>query len=452
MKKRSGTLSWTRVCYGVDLAAVPPRIVRGERAGRDVRFTRVDAGDARLTADIRKGVPCVGCVPARETFFRWQEAPFRNPAKARKVLPTLLDLELPFPIESCVYAVLDEQATPSGRTRALAVGARATDAARRIAAGAAAGFDPVALDVEGLALWFQSLVDVPRTTAVADEARAVVHVTAAGSTLVVGRGDEPTGVYGLPAGDASAHVDRLLRAQFEPGVAVQWVWCGEGAAAACDAAREAVAAWPGPSSVVREPAFFLARGLARRALLAGPATCNLRIGALAHPAEVRRERSALFRAAWAALAAGLLLVGVNVAWRTQASRLEREAAAQVQAAASRLAGYALTTRGEDAVREAENAVAERIAPLQPFADQFSPTPVAAIPKILACAARDKLRISQISVAAAQVGVRGDAPDWKSPEALKDLLQSLGVPGRLEREDARGDGRIPFVIEPVKKHD
>ena len=62
-----------------------------EPAGHAVLHQRLDEGTAAM--------------PAGRSFSRWLTAPYARPAKARRVFPSLLDIQLPFPLEGCVLRV-----------------------------------------------------------------------------------------------------------------------------------------------------------------------------------------------------------------------------------------------------------------------------------------------------------------------------------------------------------
>jgi len=297
MNESRAGVPWTRVCYAADAGPEGITFVRAVRGRGRVDWRAVAAGDPSLRRELEAGIPCVAALSCRESFTRGLEAPFSATQKGAKVLPTLLDIQLPFPLEACVYQFLDLRRTSQKTTRAVAVCARETDAARRLALLSEVNVDPVVLDQEGLALWTQSLREAPPAAGEQDAFRVLVHLRAESAVAVIGRGEEFLGAHSLSR-DIVSHLGRLLRA-YGPEAAgngaggpedaaaprTAWFWAGAGADRSAVAAMQGALAeaWPGRSVIHDDPATFLVRALATRALLPGPLRCNLRTGRLAHP-------------------------------------------------------------------------------------------------------------------------------------------------------------------------
>jgi len=344
------------------------------------------AVDVDLAALPRGAVVAAGLSP-RTAVTAWVKAPFNNRRKALRVVPALLDIELPFPLEDCIWTVAAERAGAEGR-EILAVAARQADVRKRLDELASVDVDPHVLDHEGLALWSHSLETCPPGS---DERyRAVCYLHAEGAVLALGERGDLRGVYTVPA-TGHDQLERLFVARFgrdwrapeHPPGSVALIVCGpdvEGQArlrAAIDS-PEAVR-WIVPD----DPERFLARALALRAARPdGPLACNLRKGPLAHPGTLGRERRALAGAlltlALAGLLAGAAGLGTRRAARVRLGVLNRTVAAE----ASRVAGYPVLSRGADAVNEAARAVNERLAVAPLFAQQLEPSLLTALQHVL----------------------------------------------------------------------
>lgn len=447
MSNRPVPLSWCRVCYAVEPQAVGGLMARAERGRAGIRIERVEPGDDRMRRDLAAGTPVVSYLGVREGFVRRIEAPLAHAAKARKVLPTLLDIDLPFAIEDCLYDFIGDRVTTAGKLQALAVGARRADIQRKVQDLAAAGIDPAVLDHEGLALWTQAAHEIPLPSG-APAVRAVVQL-GPDAALAVGQGGHLLGAYALRGADVASHIGHVLRSLFAPGTAVEWVWTGS--EAADEARRDAVAAavardWPGPSTCAREPALFRLRAVARRALCPGALPCNLRSGDLTHPLLRRREARRAALAAWATLAAGVALLAANMVWRGNLAQRERSLDLAFSALSSDLAGFPIVARGEHAigqVRQAVDARREESAPIQAL---FCPSAAAHVSALLSAAAQADIRLSQVTVGPDRVTLVGNAGAWGGAEGLVQCLKAQGYTPRLDRRDAGNDGRIPFTLE------
>lgn len=481
-----------RTCYGVDLSSTRLVVVRASPARRGVETSTVVDQDlpgpgaaplpplARIEAEAAEGRALVsGCLPAHEGFTRWLHTPLTSLAKARKVLPSLLDIQLPFPLETCVFdfprfrrAGLPARAGGAAAEKgpravdALAVAARVQDVNARLQRFRQAGLDPARLDHEGLALWAQALTELP---AERDAVRVIACLGLDHTTLVLGAGEEYLGAHslrlpagsmaGLPAPSAGepdavrafvTRAEQVLRAQFPAGgdQEVQWVWTGPGAGnAGTVGALEARLSESRPARFVtaKDPATFLARALARRGVQADALPCQFRTGALAHPLEAgqkaRRER----RTAMTFLAAGLLLCAANGAWRLALAHRRTSIQAELSALARGFTGMSKVPRGQE-VLLSRRAAAGRASLSSPFLQAFRPAAMPLLAELLEVARRNGLFLETLSLKAGAVSIRGTADDWNRCEGVAAALREKGWLADIQRQDAGADERVHFAVK------
>jgi hypothetical protein len=438
---------------GVDSADSDMIAVRARRVRGRLQFATLAAGTEALAEAVSRGDAFAVGLSCRESVVRRLEAPLASVAKARKVLPTLLDIQLPFPLEACVSEFLDCARSGEGTTRALAVATRVADAERKLESLAEHGVDPVVLDHEGLALWTQSLRDMPAEGAMRQALRAVAYLGRDRSVLVLGRGTEFLSAHAVAGRDAAAF-SRYLRAHLDPAGAdagaktVHWFWAGPGAARADvveGLCRELSADWPGSSAVHTDPETFLARAYAVRALEPGPLRCNLRREGLAHAATERRARSRSTRAVLAALLAGLLLCAVNVGVRAAVARRRAAVDGAFQELVDRLAGYPVQEKGVHAVKTARAAAERRRVEMQPLVDAFEPSLVGLMDGLLTRAAGAGVRVEMLSLGPRTASVSGVAPDAQACGVLSVYFEEAGYDVSLVRHDPLPDKRVPFSL-------
>ena len=461
------TAAWARVCYGIDLQEAGPVLVRGERTRGRLEISRVEPGSVDLQAVAAGRTVTAAAVSVRESVARWIEAPFSSSAKAIKVFPTLLDVQLPFPLEDCSAAYLnvervpgdapagdDDDGAPRRGTRGLAVVVRRLDLDRRLSSLEEEGINPCVLDHEGLALWSQSLQECPDTPGGEPGPRILLHVDTERSTLVVGVGARFLAAHGVQTGDF-ARIRRLINAAIGTenatggAVRARWFWSGPGAEqdGLAESQWRAVSVdCPGELVIHDSPAEFLARALVRRALLAGPSRCNLRGVELAHPLMVQREARRNVQTAVAVLACGLLLCAVNVGARVLAARRMARAGASVSALADELAGYHVKGKGKAVVKIVGDEVAKRKDELRPFARAFEPSQLVTLIDVLEVGKRHMLRFETLTLEDGSVTINGTAGDWNSCDELVARLEGYGMIVNRERRDLLADERIPFTIE------
>ena len=516
-----GNAQWSGTCYGIDSQADDLVIVRGERTSwpaqmpvrvrrNRINCTTVLSDDPSFTQGIRDGAVVVGCLSVRESFTRWLEAPFPASNKAQKVFPTLLDVRLPFALEDCVYCFLNvSRAHPKNpleknTTRALAVAARLADVEKKLESFKALGIDPVVLDHEGLALWTQSLLELPIQPKNMDLPRVVIYMGKDRSTLVVGCGEEFLGAHSIRYEDSS-QINRLLKAYQDSGFrvpcsakatqgkqvsgsgdeegfsgqvgnlssvasvkedlqsaisnqqsAIRWFLTGPGARDP-ELVKEFGARlsrdWPGSLFVHDEPETFLARALATRTLLPGPLRCNLRIGPLTHPRIILRSRSQSIKTALLFMLAGLLLCGINLTWGRLIKRKETQIDHAFYSLADGMAGYRLTARGDHALTLVRDKLDKRMDLLRPFLKAFEPSLTSTVSAIMEIGKKQELRYEILSLSQdKEVLISGTVGDWSRCEKLLAYLEQNGFTAKLDRKEALADGRVPFTITSDSKAD
>jgi len=475
MTESRGTVEWVGSCYGVDMQAGKPVVVRAERNRGRVNCFTVSVNDPSFLNGLQNGKAVVaGCLSAGESFSCWLESPFLSYRKALKVLPTLLDVQLPFALEECVYGFVEmaqkspvgrndetpKEPAPAGNTgamRALAVAARMEDVQKKMESFAVFGLDPVTFDYEGLALWTQSFAEAPSVAGAGDNVfRVVIYLGMERSTMVIGRGMEFISAHNISRGqNSAAQISRLLKAQLKPepgrSADIRWMWAGPGAgdAGLVGKLQESLRSeWPGPSVVHDKPETFLARAVATRALTAGPLRCNLRTGPFVHPFITSRVEKETVRTALIYLAAGLLMCAVNLAWNTMVSRKELALETATSSLADKLAGYHVAAKGEGRVKVVRDALSPRKEMLKPFLRNFEPSLMEVIGAITDLAKKNDLHYESLSISREKVNISGTAVNWRKCDVLMDFLKQKGYAVRMDRKESLSDERIAFSIIPT----
>lgn len=475
----SGPVIPVRAVLAADLSGGAVRVAASEAGRRGFQHEAllelaVDdpaAARARLAGAVaRRGAVWAAALPIHESLTRWLRAPLASEAKARKVLPSLLDIQLPFSIEECVHLFPSIGRTPQGEVEALAVAARRSDIRRRLEALAVLGIDPVFLDHEGLALWSQSLSEMPprgagrRVVAALypDHLALVLGDTAAGrpeeSRFIGAHSLRPVEALWQAAGPASAEpgvqrilgrVRQILQAQAAgTPPSIEWIWTGPGAAdAALTAELQHHVAELGNFTFAAHarPESFLPRALGARALRGGAWPCNFRTGPLAHPAAEQHRARQSRRASAALAAAGLVLCGIGLAWPTILETRKRGAQAAVESLASRLAPESRLLYGQE-LRITRQAVQDRAALYRPFLEAVESAGPALLTEVLQAARAQGLTIDSLGLSADSVSVRGAAPDWDRGEKLAEPFRRRGLRVVVERQDAGLDEKVHFTLK------
>jgi hypothetical protein len=363
---------------------------------------------------------------ARLIFGVRLEAPAHLQGRAAQVADGLLDLRLPFPVESCRYVLSSPgESAADGERHAFAV--RRETLAERIAE--LAGIDAERIVPETLALWRRYAAENdPRP----DERHAIVRTGGREWTLVVGIGRRLLGAVPVAAGDAAA-IQRALQA-YAAGRPVQearWFWCGPDATPAAWASFRQAAGLPAATEASRppDPAAYLAGALALDGLLCGrkPET-NLRPDEAAPAAVLAWRRRRQTRAQAAVVAGALVLLAGEVATvRSARARLGATDAA-VRACLDDLAGRPVTQRGAAAAVFARQELDARLSPhVEAFAE---PGPIRGLPALLRMAALRRVGLSSVRAEGLRLAISGEAAAAADVAALERALTEEGLRAKL----------------------
>jgi hypothetical protein len=435
-----------KVCFGIDISGGNPVVVRAERVRGKV-VTSVVSTDV-----IGGGAFVAGSLSVRESFVRWLETPFAAEGKARKVLPTLLDIQLPFPLEECSYdfiAVRSEEET----VKALAVGARADDVKSKIIDYEKLGVDVQVLDQEGVALWERGLEEFPVSGQQPQQPRIMVNMNGERSTVVLGCGDEFISAHSVLTNDGG-RVSRLLEVGLKGMQNGRTLWLFSGENAEDEDLVESFLSlagdhWRGQKEIVQSPVSFLAKAIAARACMG--TGCNLRSGDLMHLDIRLLLKKELLAPVFALAAAGLLLIASNVVAVTVLGMKENRINTEFKDLANKVAGYRLDgAKGVDALKKVRSKVDERGVAARPFLVAFGRSLTGLMREIIEEGKKSDLKYEVISVSHVSeenggLLVKGTAPSWNGCDELAGMLRRKGYMVKIDRSDALADERIPFVL-------
>lgn len=446
-KQQRGTISWSRTCFGIDITDGGPVAVRATRTHAGVNCTRIDPGDPSIRGSTEDNTAIVaGCLSERESFSRWLTAPFKSARKAEQVLPSILDIQLPFPLEDCAYMFLPGGAAEDGKTMALAVAARTSEIRKKLDAYVQIGADPVALDQEGIAIWTQSLLEIPPARGAT---RVVASLSDNFATLAIGKGGEFSGSHSIRQG--ADNIARILRTRLgTPPEALELAWTGP---AATPEAVETISSvlrkdWPGKSLIHKDPATFLARAIATRALSTGPMRCNLRTGAFEHPVVAARRQRHHLVTSLVVLCAGLLLAATSLTTGMLANLRLKDTQTEFSRQVDKLAGYHVTEKGDKALAKVRKAQKDRLKVSRSFDEAFEPSLVSTLIAILQVGRENGLAYEMLLLGKDKdkntVSITGTCATWNQCEKLSQRLKELGYTVHPDRKET-SDGRIYFTI-------
>ncbi len=435
------------VARGVDFGSARATAIEGRRKRGTFEFRAAEAGNT---------APCAAALPIHLAFIRRLTAPLPSIEKARRVLPSLLDIELPFPLESCAYSFLNLARTPQNDIETLAVAARTEDVAAYLNRLNQAGIDPLVLEHEAIALWRQSVEEAPLAR---EQNRLLIYLGDDRTGLVAGSGRGLDAATGLrqPAAEllntqtgAAQRLALWWRAQRDRANGGDWhlAWCGPGADK--PELRRAIAAALSPDGACKEithrdPATFLARSLATGLLTGESFEGNLRQGAHAHPAATAHAQRSARGRLWALGAAALLLIGINVAWTTLLNRARDQWQRRLESEAALVAGTDRLPRGQETLA-AQRALESQAAGWAAFNRTREPGAEQLLAQLLRVAQPYGITFHNLVIRPNSLILNGTAEDWNDGERLAAAFTGDGWRIELDRSDAGADERVHFSLK------
>ncbi|HQN80355.1 MAG: hypothetical protein KBC66_02115 [Kiritimatiellae bacterium] len=400
--------------------------------------------------------------PAAHTAVRRLRAPFASPKKAARIWPALLDVELPFPVESacCCYGTARVE---QGGTIGVAAAMRNHDLAAFLDACRTRGFDPTHCDAEALALWSQQAVETPPVRM--DRPRAVVWLGPDHVTIARGHGAEFIAAHVLRASPLSgdpAAFDALWTARAAQILGTHLAESGQ---------TEMDVWWAGPGAVndtlvtrlrrllpadlairhetCRQPASMLARALARRA--ADESGMNFRSGEWMHPALGRTRAKELKNAYIGVITVALLVLGLNlgesILRRRQTETLQR----RLTVAAQVIAGSRIP-RGQERLM-VERAIAARAQETLPFRQALDPEGMEGrLARIVEAASASGVELSRLGLSSATISMEGSAPDIQDIERLAERVRALGWAVQSDSPGRTPAGHPRFILKGQIHHE
>ncbi|MDA1044567.1 MAG: hypothetical protein O3C57_05015 [Verrucomicrobia bacterium] len=432
---------------GLDIQGDDAVLASGSMSGIPLRVTR--GPSQTIGSNIGPEARVAVAMPPRESVCRWLETPFSSFGKARKVLPTLLDIQLPFPLDECVYVFVTERKSAQGKVGALAAAARHPSVAMVLSDYQQRGVDPTVLDHEGLALWTQASVEIADDPDEVTRARAVIYAGVDRACIALGRGNLFLNSHACSL-DNPVQVLRLLRATLgdQPGE-ILWVWSGPRAGTVdFDASRQAIEDLaPGPSVTVEQPHAFLARALCRRLARPGAMACNFRSGPFVDTRHTERLAGGLRRLAWVLLLLGGLLWGSAILNIRAVSAADHAASKVFSNHYQRVTGKPLVgAKGAHAITMARRALDEKSADLKLLQHFLNPSLTIALQEVITEADTATLQIHECLLSDSEWRVTGLAKDRQSCEALKACAQKTGLHTVLTfAEPSEPNSALPFVL-------
>lgn len=423
---------------GIDTSDETLRIVGV--SGASIRF---ETCNPRVSPELEHALTTGNACTAGPQLETVLAVPLKTPAlptsKLYKILPGLLDVQIPLPIAECATAFVHYD------TAYMAYAIRKTDLQNLIEKLSAHSCNPARIVPGAHAAWMLSQAEQPPVKD--GEARALFIATPRQTMLLTGHGNtfERQSVF-KTSGEEPL---RRLKLAFG-GLPQQLVCIVAGSAHATISAALA----PAESSAltvtgVRSPDFFLARALASDSTFTGTAAdADLRQSVFPHAAMTRRQQRPVTTLTVALAACALILATIALIKVSTAKRIEAQTRSTLQNKLDTLAGYPIRTQGERALQDARAALPLTMdKAILHYINDPLPNELASI---AALCKQQEISLQHLSLTAEGLKASASAKNENAVDRFVKALQASGITTtRTEPPKPAGDAGVTFFILPAQ---
>lgn len=462
-----------KLAYGLEVAGGRLIVAQASRRGvpQVVVNAALESDEARqilstIAREVQRGTAALAvAVPAVQTVVRRLRAPFASVRKAARVWPSLLDVDLPFPVEGAACAYGPAHVDNDG-TVAIAAAIRHGDLTAWDDACHSAGFEPTHADAEVLALWEQLALEVPPVRA--EQPRALAWLGADHAVLIRGRGTEFMAAHLLRASplatspDAQQSFGALWASRLSPILSAHLtetnstemdLWWGgpaaEDEAVMADLRRRLPSVAAIRHDRLRQPASLLARALARRAV--ADSGVNFKTGEFVHPARLHKETRARRVAMGSVVVAAVLVLALNGGEAFLRQQRDAQVQDHLMAAAQAIAGPFIP-RGQE-VLMVERALTLRDQETEAFRHALEPTGVEhQLVQVLEDADALEIEISRLSLSSLTITMEGSAASIQAVERLEERLEHRAWTIQSDTPGRTPDNRQRFILKGSVRHE
>ncbi len=424
---------------GIDSSDGDIKVVGISRGAVIVETSARSAGPA-LAKTLTEGIGCTASIMPGSSLFVPLNTPAIQRTKLEKILPSLLDIQVPLPIADCVYAFIRYEDTYA------AYAIRKTDVKAQIESLAENGCNPCRLVPVAHATWRLVRSEFPPKKA--KEPRALFIAGAQQTVLISGHGDvienqsvfktaasEPTRRLKLAFGGVPQHLVCIVAGAEHQGVV--------------DALQDPEARLSASIATAKAPTYFIARALALDGKNGGgDDDANLRKDEFTHPILLRREKKPAYYLRTALTLATLAVLAASILLLSNTKKAEAHSKAVLKNRLNAVAGFQVKSKGQRALQDARSAMPLRLdeAILHSIENR--------IPRWLSATTticlQQNIKLQHLSIRADGLTASGVAASANAAHEFIATLASAGINATLtEPPKATEDGTFSFFIIPTK---
>jgi len=383
---------------------------------------------------------------AEESYLIPLELPIKNKAKATRILPGLLDLQLPYSIDDTSYC-FTEFRHQSGETSSCALGARDVEISKALEALELQGIEVEALDHELFACW-QYFTQRENNKA----PKILVLVEDNHIQLIAGKNQQPSLSAHIVLDPANIDQNfRALRRTLKSSIeklnsedTSLSVYLDENHPYKAEI-QQSLDRLTVKHTLRSGVLYFISSALAQRALVAQEDSFSL-LPASRRPASIDKKiaRSSI-GAAMAVGFSGLFLCAISVAWSYVVSAEDQALQHKLITKAQAMSGYDKIYKGKE-LRMVQQSLSEAVKKQSPFTQLFEASLLEPLSSILQRCKDTDSKLKKVKLSNKHLEINSLSKGLQGAEALKELAIDLGYNASIKNQEESRDGLKVYQIK------
>ncbi len=435
MEKSKANQTLPNAIYSVDFSSEKPRVVISSNGTIICSSELANASDETHNALANPANKIIVCPPFKSIIISVLNPPPVSTAKQKKLIPSLLNIQLPFKLEECKY-VFDKVGS-----KFIAQTIRNTELAETLSLASKQNIATKSVIGFIQTIWDAAANEAPSWSTESERALCIANNS---STLLVFGNNDTITATSIFNTSSSKEIIKRLKLNFKGDLSKTALFlAGEATSSILRELRDSTSPL-GFVNVAKDPDYFVASACATNKnidkfnFLSNNSKANRWDFMLSDKLKQKFAAMLLLASAFAIMASAII--------NANTKKIKQANLAQFNKSISQVAGYDVKLKGKRAIDEAKAAFDSRIDFSIINAEQSIITSQL-FPKCIELCKKHQITLGFISINPKGVTASGSGPRIESINALVDELNANGIKCVLAGAPIESSGRFSFQLFP-----